>query len=131
MKILGALGKKIRGLEALSKEVGVTKNYLCRVFKSVMGITIGEYVKEFEIGGQGENSATLPSGCEAGMTCTTTTTNRNSVSEPAGDPPDATAYNTRIYFADEDIPNDPDLDFDLSEWIYTEDLPKHSVLPTT
>ncbi|KEQ80690.1 hypothetical protein M438DRAFT_242240, partial [Aureobasidium pullulans EXF-150] len=55
MKLLDALGRKIRGLDALSKEVGVTKSYLCRVFKSVMGMTIGEYVKEFETGGKGEN----------------------------------------------------------------------------
>jgi AraC-like DNA-binding protein len=36
-------------LKALSAEVGVTPSYLCRVFKKTMGITVGEYMKQFEM----------------------------------------------------------------------------------
>lgn len=35
-------------LKELAKEVGVTPSYLCRVFKKKMGITIGEYMRQFE-----------------------------------------------------------------------------------
>lgn len=34
-----------RGVKALSKEVGVTPSYLCRVFKAVMGCTLGQYCR--------------------------------------------------------------------------------------
>lgn len=37
------------GLRALSKQVGVTPSYLCRAFKKTMGVTIGEYTKQFEM----------------------------------------------------------------------------------
>lgn len=37
-----------RGLKELAKEIGVTPSYLCRVFKKTLGITIGEYMTEFE-----------------------------------------------------------------------------------
>ncbi|KZF20557.1 hypothetical protein L228DRAFT_249315 [Xylona heveae TC161] len=37
-----------RGLKELATEVGVTPSYLCRVFKKTMGVTVGEYIKEFE-----------------------------------------------------------------------------------
>lgn len=35
-------------LKELAKDVGVTPSYLCRVFKKTMGMTIGEYMKQFE-----------------------------------------------------------------------------------
>ncbi|PYI27464.1 hypothetical protein BP00DRAFT_463657 [Aspergillus indologenus CBS 114.80] len=48
-------------LKDLAREAGVTPSYLCRVFKRTMGVTIGEYVAEFERegcdaegGGEGE-----------------------------------------------------------------------------
>lgn len=131
MKLLDALGKKIRGLNALSKEVGVTKSYLCRVFKSVMGMTIGEYVKEFETGGKGENIIVLPSVYEAGMAYTPTLTEESIVAGVAKDSPNAIAdTNTHTHISDEEISNDLDTDFDLNEWIYTEDFPKCMILPT-
>ncbi|RMZ70920.1 hypothetical protein GMOD_00008581 [Pyrenophora seminiperda CCB06] len=43
------------GLKELAKEVGVTPSYLCRVFKKTMGVTVGEYITQFEVdvsGGQ-------------------------------------------------------------------------------
>lgn len=47
------------GLKELSKEVGVTPSYLCRVFKKTMGVTVGEYIRQFEMNvseGQTESS---------------------------------------------------------------------------
>jgi methylphosphotriester-DNA--protein-cysteine methyltransferase len=59
-------------LKELAKEVGVTPSYLCRVFKTKMGITIGEYMRQFEMQPDGlestqspgtTNSSTVGSGC--------------------------------------------------------------------
>lgn len=36
------------GVKNLAKEVGVTPSYLCRVFKSVMGCTMGQYCRQFD-----------------------------------------------------------------------------------
>lgn len=46
-------GKEKGGLAQMAAEVGVTKSYLCRVFKKTMGMTVGEYIKGFEIEGRG------------------------------------------------------------------------------
>lgn len=123
MKLLAALEKKVRGLEALSKEVGVTKSYLCRVFKSVMGMTIGEYVKEFETGGKGEKGIALPFVYEAGMTNIPTPTEESIVAGVARDSPNANA-DSNTHITKEETANDLDTDFDLNEWIYTEDFPR-------
>ncbi|THY11342.1 hypothetical protein D6D01_08952 [Aureobasidium pullulans] len=132
MKLLDALGKKIRGLDALGKEVGVTKSYLCRVFKSVMGMTIGEYVKEFETGGKGENLIALPSVYEAGMVYIPTPTEQSIVAGVAQDSSNANAdSNMHTLISNEETSYDVDTDFDLNEWIYTEDFPKCMDLPTT
>jgi AraC-like DNA-binding protein len=37
------------GLKELAKEVGVTPSYLCRVFKKTMGVTVGDYIRQFEV----------------------------------------------------------------------------------
>ena len=37
-----------RKMSELAMEVGVTRGYLCRVFKKTMGITLGTYMMEFE-----------------------------------------------------------------------------------
>ena len=37
-----------RSLKDLARDVGVTPSYLCAVFKKVMGVTLGTYVREFE-----------------------------------------------------------------------------------
>ncbi|KAL3484031.1 hypothetical protein BJX62DRAFT_230556 [Aspergillus germanicus] len=39
------------GVSHLAREVGVSPSYLSRVFKRVMGVTVGEYLAEFERGG--------------------------------------------------------------------------------
>ncbi|KAL2821290.1 metal binding domain of Ada-domain-containing protein [Aspergillus cavernicola] len=42
--------KKKRGLKEVAGEVGVSPSWLARVFKRVMGSTVGEYLAEFERG---------------------------------------------------------------------------------
>lgn len=37
-----------RSLKQIAAEVGVSPSYLCRVFKKVMGVTVGVYMVEFE-----------------------------------------------------------------------------------
>jgi methylphosphotriester-DNA--protein-cysteine methyltransferase len=54
MKAMGAIGKggKQR-LEDIAVQTGVSRSYLCRVFKKTMGMTVGEYIREFEKEGEG------------------------------------------------------------------------------
>jgi hypothetical protein len=39
-----------KGVSHLAREVGVSPSYLSRVFKRVMGVTVGEYLVGFEQG---------------------------------------------------------------------------------
>jgi methylphosphotriester-DNA--protein-cysteine methyltransferase len=52
MEVIGRSGGK-QGLENIAVKTGVSKSYLCRVFKKTMGMTVGEYIREFEKEGQG------------------------------------------------------------------------------
>jgi AraC-like DNA-binding protein len=57
------------GLKELAKEVGVTPSYLCRVFKKTMGVTVGEYIRQFEMDvseGQTESSTQYSDSVELG-----------------------------------------------------------------
>ena len=49
-----------RGLEELAKDVGVTRSYLCRVFKKRLGVTVGTYMKEFEEGASNAETDSSP-----------------------------------------------------------------------
>jgi methylphosphotriester-DNA--protein-cysteine methyltransferase len=58
MKAIGVIGKRRGkeeklGLEGIAVETGVSRSYLCRVFKKTMGVTVGEYIREFEKEGEG------------------------------------------------------------------------------
>jgi methylphosphotriester-DNA--protein-cysteine methyltransferase len=58
MKAMGVIGKRRGkeeklGLEGIAVETGVSRSYLCRVFKKTMGVTVGEYIREFEKEGEG------------------------------------------------------------------------------
>ncbi|ERF71970.1 hypothetical protein EPUS_06529 [Endocarpon pusillum Z07020] len=94
-----------RGLKELAKEVGVTPSYLCRVFKKTIGITVGTYIKEFEMEAsesETEGSVQSPSNVEGRK----------------GEP------------AEEDVGNLEealDLDFDFDEWFWTEDFSNDSI----
>jgi hypothetical protein len=52
MRVIGRRGGK-QGLKGIAVETGVSKSYLCRVFKKTMGMTVGEYIREFEKDGEG------------------------------------------------------------------------------
>lgn len=55
MEVIGrsrGKGKK-QGLEAIAMQTGVSRSYLCRAFKKTMGVTVGEYIREFEKEGEG------------------------------------------------------------------------------
>lgn len=50
------------GLKGVAEEVGVTQSYLCRVFKKTMGMTIGQYLREFaQVDSGGEALSSLES----------------------------------------------------------------------
>jgi len=55
MRAMGVIGRLQGkgGLEGIAKQSGVSKSYLCRVFKKTMGMTVGEYIREFEKVGEG------------------------------------------------------------------------------
>lgn len=113
------------GIKELAKEVGVTPSYLCRVFKKTMGVTVGAYVKEFEREaneGETESSVQSPSKVGSGVVhvgtglLTPATTARS---------PSAPAEGRKGGPAEEDVGNveeavDLDLDFDFTEWLWTE-----------
>jgi methylphosphotriester-DNA--protein-cysteine methyltransferase len=54
MEVIGrSRGKREKqGLEGIAMQTGVSRSYLCRVFKKTMGMTVGEYIKEFEKEGE-------------------------------------------------------------------------------
>jgi hypothetical protein len=82
------------GVSDLAREVGVSPSYLSRVFKRVMGVTVGEYLVEFERGGAGS----------VGMERGSPTPEHSPVSS----------------IESEDIQEAPDFaDFDLDEWFWT------------
>lgn len=64
MRAMGVIGKRGEkggkgerdgkgGLEVIAQQTGVSRSYLCRVFKKTMGMTVGEYIREFEKEGEG------------------------------------------------------------------------------
>lgn len=56
-------GATMKGaVKELAKGVGVTPSYLCRVFKKTMGLTLGEYIRQFEtLGSEGETASSIQS----------------------------------------------------------------------
>jgi len=130
------------GLKGLAEEVGVTQSYLCRVFKSTMGITIGAYMRGFETEaseGEAEHS-TRSSGFDTGMglltPATTVETSPASVKDWDGGLADE-----HVGKLEEGLPTDSgldmdlgfgldldlDLDFNFDEWLWTEDFTKDLV----
>ncbi|CAD0098047.1 unnamed protein product [Aureobasidium mustum] len=53
MAVIGRLGGK-SGLQRIAAETEVTRSYLCRVFKKTMGMTVGAYIREFEMEGKSD-----------------------------------------------------------------------------
>ncbi|EMR82572.1 putative dna repair and transcription factor protein [Botrytis cinerea BcDW1] len=132
------------GLKELAKEAGITPSYLCRVFKKTMGVTVGEYMKEFENDaseGETESSVQLPSKADTGvmdvgtkimMTAKTARFSEAPIEHIEGGPAEENAR------SDEDA---LDLDFDFKEWfwaeyslsdsVYVRAIEEYSILPMT
>ncbi|KAF2464107.1 uncharacterized protein BDR25DRAFT_337604 [Lindgomyces ingoldianus] len=111
------------GLSHLAKEAGITRSYLCRVFKKKMGMTIGAYMKEFEMeASEGETESSIQSPCtdgsgvvgvETGLLTPATTARSPSTSvEGREDRP--------VEKDAGDIGEALDLDFDFDEWLWTD-----------
>ncbi len=120
-----------RGLKELAKEVGVTPSYLCRVFKKMIGVTIGAYMKEFErepSEGETESSVQSPSTVgsgvvdgEAGLLTPATTV--RSLSVPVEGGKEGPVEEDMGKYAEEAL----DLDFDFNEWFWNEDYLDYSI----
>ena len=119
-----------RGLKELAKEVGVTPSYLCRVFKKIMGVTLGTYMREFEReASEVETECLVGSRSKAGSALVEVDTGLLT--------PDTTANSPSLCF--EGRKGEPmedslgsveealDLDFDLDEWFLNEDLSNDSI----
>lgn len=114
-----------RSLKELAQEVGVTPSYLCRVFKRIMGVTIGAYIKEFEReGSEGEIEISVQSLSDEGSVVVdretgllTPASTTRSVSAPVED---LTGGQAEKHAATNE--EAPDLDFDFNEWFWTEDF---------
>lgn len=114
-----------RGLEDLAKDVGVTRSYLCRVFKKRLGITVGTYLKEFErevSEGETESSVHSPSEVRAGVVdvgtgLQTPATTPNSLSTPV-----ESLENEQAEGGLGNIQELLDVDFDFDEWFWNEDF---------
>ena len=114
------------GLKELSKEVGVTPSYLCRVFKKTMGVTVGVYRKEFERGAsEGMKSSTQAirdGGLDLVRGLLTPAERARSPSAPLqsweGGPPEKDVGN---------LEEAQDLGFDIDEWLWTEAFSEDSI----
>jgi AraC-like DNA-binding protein len=95
---VGVGRREVKGVSDLAREVGVSPSYLSRVFKRVMGVTVGEYLAEFERGGSDALEAE------------TSTSTSTVVSE----------YSPVSSVGSEDIQEASDFaDFDLDDWFWT------------
>ncbi|KAL3443739.1 hypothetical protein BJX65DRAFT_311542 [Aspergillus insuetus] len=84
-----------KGVSHLAREVGVSPSYLSRVFKRVMGVTVGEYLVEFERRGS--------ESMDMGITCARISQHSPASSVDSGDIQKASDF----------------ADFDLDDWFWT------------
>ena len=119
-----------RGLKELAKEVGVTPSYLCRVFKKVMGVTVGAYMKEFEKeASEDEMESSVQFSSKAGSSVVDVETGLLTPPTTARSP-SAPVEGLRRGPEEEDVGNVEealDLDFDFGEWFWTEDFSSDSI----
>ena len=112
------------GLKQLAKEVGVTPSYLCRVFKKTMGVTLGQYIRQFEMTSSKDQTepsvraanAVEPQAVDEGQVNPTAVTRTTSPLAPVSDSPTSSPRSSP------DFGECIDLDFDFSEWIWTEGI---------
>ena len=114
-----------RGIKELANEVGVTPSYLCRVFKMTMGVTIGTYVKVFEMeASEGETESSVQSPGKVGSGVVDVGTGLLTPATPARSS-SAPAEGRKGGPAEGDVGTveetvDLDLVFDFDEWLWTE-----------
>nr|POE85506.1 bifunctional transcriptional activator/dna repair enzyme adaa [Quercus suber] len=103
-------------LKTISKELQVTPSYLCRVFKRVMGLTIGEYAKNFDGVISEATFSSHPPSISAGLE-----EFHYSTSAPRMDSASVLKRNLQNQSIQgaTNVPEDIDTDFDLDEWVWT------------
>ena len=118
-----------RSLKDLARDVGVTPSYLCAVFKKVMGVTLGTYVREFEKEDKMQNviNSTLskdgpkPMNVETGLLTPAISPGNLSapVEERIGSPcvEENPAYTEGVL----------ESDFDFDQWFWTKDFSNDSI----
>lgn len=124
MRAMGVIGRVKgkdgrQGLEGIAKQTGVSKSYLCRVFKKTMGMTVGEYIKEFEKDGKGFVD-------EASMETEDLPTMDEICSPGAIDRRRKEDWDVHPEFIGDDTPPDIDTELDYGQWICTETLTNSS-----
>ncbi|KAI9763314.1 MAG: hypothetical protein M1835_007869 [Candelina submexicana] len=118
-----------RSLKELANEVGVTPSYLCRVFKGTMGVTIGDYMKEFEKEvGESETTSSVqpPSKFGSGavdvrLGLLTPATTARSLSGPV-EGREGALVDEDVGTFGETFGEALDLNFDFDEWFWNEDF---------
>jgi len=123
MGVIGRLqGKGERvGLEGIAKQSGVSKSYLCRVFKKTMGMTVGEYIKEFEKVGEGFVDEILMEAEEPQVLDVVQLPNAVDQCRKEG-------LDVRSDPVEDSTPPDIGTEFDYGQWICTEDWTNSSTI---
>lgn len=110
----GEQGEK-QGLEDIAKQTGVSRSYLCRVFKKTMGMTVGDYIREFEKEGKGLVD-------EASTEKEIVQTLGEMKSQDAVSPSQKKGWDVRSDPTEDHMLPDIDAEFDYGQWICTENL---------
>ncbi|KAI9371761.1 metal binding domain of Ada-domain-containing protein [Aspergillus egyptiacus] len=124
-----------RGLKELAKEVGVTPSYLCRVFKKTMGVTIRAYMVEFErAASEDETESSVQSPNEPGSDVAEVRTGPLTSATTARSCLPITVDSLKGGSEEEnvgDVEEALDFNFNLDEWIWTENLLNDSIYECT
>ncbi|KAM0804488.1 metal binding domain of Ada-domain-containing protein [Usnea florida] len=116
-------------LKELAKEVGVTPSYLCRVFKKTMGVTVGEYRKEFEKEGSERTKSSTQTPRNGGLDVVDVVTGLLTPAKRA-ESPSAPLQSWEGGPPEKDVRNleeAQDLGFDIDEWLWTEAFSDDSI----
>ncbi|KAL2864797.1 metal binding domain of Ada-domain-containing protein [Aspergillus lucknowensis] len=124
-----------RGLKELAKEVGVTPSYLCRVFKKTMGVTVRAYMMEFEReGSEDETESSVQSPNELGSDLAEVATGPLTSEIPARSRLPMPVDSLKGGLEEQnvgDVKEALDFNFNLDEWIWTENFLNDSIYECT